>query len=106
MNEQENQNSKLDNKDFNFIPRYDKNNFVLVCNVNSIQNLKAENTFLVKKEEWLKEDSLKPDEYFKLYHTKCDINQIELHTNDEGKYIVFSCLPLSKRKDYIEISFE
>ena len=40
MNEQENQNSKLDNKDFNFIPMFDKNNFVLVCNVNCIQNLK------------------------------------------------------------------
>lgn len=109
MNKQESQNRevcKLDKKDFKFIPMYDMNNFVLVCNVFCIQNLKAENTFLVEKKEWIKENSSKPDDYFKLYHTRCDLNRIYLYANDEGKNIVFSCLPLSKRTDYIEISFD
>jgi len=98
--------NKLSNKYFNFIPFFDQGNYILVCNKSCIANLKAENTFLVKKEDWLKEDSSNPNDLFSLYHTECNDNQIKLEIDNEGKCIESGRLPLSRRNDYLEISFD
>lgn len=98
--------NKLNNKDFNFIPFFEQEKYILVCNKNYEAKLKAENTFLVKKEDWLKKDSSNPNDLFSLYHTECNDNQIKLKIDNEGKCIEFSRLPLPRRNDYLEISFD
>lgn len=84
------------------IRMYDTNEDVLVVRKSDYQNNAiGDGYFIVPKEEWLCED----DEFncFHLFLTKIDGNRISLFLTSGGNPVIFRELPLSRRKDYVEI---
>lgn len=61
----------------------------------------GENYFLVDKEYWLMEDD--GESKFQLYLTKIKDDQINFFFVNGNNYVIAEELPLSKRKDYLEI---
>ena len=81
---------------------YDTNEDVLVARKSDYQNNNiGDGYFLVPKDEWFCEDD--GLNCFHLFLTKIDGNRISLFLTVEGNPVIFSELPLSLRKDYVEI---
>ena len=81
---------------------YDTNEDVLVARKSDYQNNNiGDGYFLVPKDEWFCEDD--GLNCFHLFLTKIDGNRISLFLTDKGNPVIFSELPLSRRKDYVAI---
>ena len=84
------------------IRMYDTNEDVLVARKSDYQNNNIEDGyFIVPKEDWLCEDD--GLNCFHLFLTKIDGNRISLFLTSEGNPVIFRELPLSRRRDYVEI---
>lgn len=84
------------------IRMYNTNENVLVARKSDYQNNNiGDGYFLVPKDEWFCEDD--GLNCFHLFLTKIDGNRISLFLTSEGTPVIFSELPLSRRKDYVEI---
>ena len=84
------------------IKLYNTNVDVLVVRKSDYQNNNiGDGYFLVPKDEWLCEDD--GIKRFHLFLTNVDGNRISLFLTDKGNPVIFSELPLSRRKDYVEI---
>ena len=84
------------------IRMYDTNEDVLVVRKSDYQNNNiGDGYFLVPKDEWFCEDEA--IKRFHLFLTNVDGNRISLFLTVEGNPVIFSELPLSLRKDYVEI---
>ena len=84
------------------IRMYDTNEDVLVARKSDYQNNNiGDGYFLVPKDEWFCEDD--GLNCFHLFLTKMDGNRITLFLTVEGNPVIFSELPLSRRKAYVEI---
>ena len=84
------------------IRMYDTNKDVLVARKSDYQNNNiGDGYFLVPKDEWFcNDDGIKR---FHLFLTNVDGNRISLFLTVDGNPVIFSELPLSRRKDYVEI---
>ena len=81
---------------------YDTNKDVLVARKYDYQNNNiGDGYFLVPKDEWFCEDD--GLNCFHLFLTKMDGKRISLFLTVEGNPVIFSELPLSRRKDHVEI---
>lgn len=84
------------------IRMYDTNEDVLVARKSDYQNNNiGDGYFLVPKDEWFCEDD--GIKRFHLFLTNVDGNRISLFLTDKGNPVIFSELPLSRRRDYVEI---
>ena len=84
------------------IKLYNTNVDVLVVRKSDYQNNNiGDGYFLVPIEEWTCEDD--GLESFHLFLTKFDENRVSLFLTREGNPVIFRELPLSRRRDYIEI---
>ena len=84
------------------IRMYDTNEDVLVARKSDYQNNNiGDGYFIVPKDEWFCEDD--GLNCFHLFLTKIDENRISLFLTDKGNPVIFSELPLSRRRDYVEI---
>ena len=84
------------------IRMYDTNEDVLVARKSDYQNNNiGDGYFLVPKDEWFCEDD--GIKRFHLFLTNVDGNRISLFLTVEGNPVIFSELPLSRRKDHVEI---
>ena len=84
------------------IRMYDTNEDVLVARKSDYQNNNIGNGyFIVPKEEWLCEDD--GLNCFHLFLTKIEGNRVSLFLTGGGNPVIFRELPLSRRRDYIEV---
>ncbi len=86
----------------NLIRTYDTNEDVLVVRKSDYQNNNiGDGYFIVPKDEWFcEDDGLKS---FHLFLTKFYGNRVSLFLTSERNPVIFRELPLSRRRDYIEI---
>lgn len=84
------------------IKLYNTNVDVLVVRKSDYQNNNiGDGYFIVPKDEWFcEDDGLKS---FHLFLTKFYGNRVSLFLTSEGNSVIFRELPLSRRRDYIEI---
>ena len=81
---------------------YDTNKYVLVVRKSDYQNNNiGDGYFIVPKEEWLCEDD--GLNCFHLFLTKIEGNRVSLFLTGGGNPVIFRELPLSRRRDYIEV---